>query len=71
MDEIIIKRMAYSPEDKPEEVVYTVKIAEMIAGNDIYDYNYYITEEDDYYQPKIGDNNFTMTTTKQNTYVSS
>jgi hypothetical protein len=70
MDEIIIKRMAYSPEDKPEEVVYT-KIPEMIAGNDIYDYNYYITEEDDYYQPKIGDNNFTMTTTKQNTYVSS
>lgn len=37
---------------------HTVKIPEMIAGNDIYDYNYYITEEDDYCQPKIGDNNF-------------
>ena len=48
MDEIITKRMVYSPECKPEE----------LAGNDIYDYNYYITEEDDYYQPKIGDDNF-------------
>lgn len=64
MDEIITKRMVYSPEGKPEEVVHTLKIPEMIAGNDIYDYNYYITEEDDYYQPKIGDNNITMNTTK-------
>jgi hypothetical protein len=61
--------MVYSLEGKPEEIIHTVKIPEMIAGNDIYDYNYYITnEDDDYYQPKIGDNNVTATT-KQNTYI--
>jgi len=41
----------------------------MIAGNDIYDYNYYITnEDDDYYQPKIGENNDTASI-KQNTNI--
>ena len=54
----------------------TVKLPHRDISIDIfdyaYDYNYYITEEDDdYYQPKIGDNNFTMNTTKQNTYISS
>jgi hypothetical protein len=69
MDEIIIKRTVYGPESKSEEIVHTVKIPEMIAGNDIYDYNYYITnEDDDHYQPKIGENNDTASI-KQNTNI--
>jgi hypothetical protein len=63
MDEIIIKRTVYNPEGKPGEIMHTVKIPERIARDDIYDYNYYITEDDDYYQPKIRDSNVTTTTT--------
>jgi hypothetical protein len=55
MDEIISKRVAYSPEGKLEGIKYT--------GIDrydyAYDYNYYITEDDNYYESNIGDHNVT------------
>jgi hypothetical protein len=63
MDEIISKRVAYSPEGKLEGITYTIKLPERIPGIDrydyAYDYNYYITEDDNYYESNIGDNNVT------------
>jgi hypothetical protein len=44
----------------------TVKIPERIARDDIYDYNYYMTEDDDFYQPKIVDSNVLLLSDKQN-----
>ena len=40
-----------------EKQCNTVKIPERIARDDIYDYNYYMIEDDDFYQPKIVDSN--------------
>jgi hypothetical protein len=63
MDEIISKRVVYNREGKLEGITRSIKLPEKIAGIDrydyAYDYNYDITEDDNYYDSKIGDNNVT------------
>jgi hypothetical protein len=72
MREIIGNRV-YSAKGKVEGIVHKAKLHERIAaGIDRdefdYDYNYDITEDDNYYEPKIGNNNCTSTTiTKHDT----
>ncbi|MFL6329100.1 MAG: hypothetical protein ACJ71I_16665 [Nitrososphaeraceae archaeon] len=68
-------RVVYSAKGKVEGIVQKAKLHERIAaGIDrddfAYDYNYDITEDDNYYKTEIGNNNDTNTTTitKHNTY---
>ena len=71
MDDIINKKEVYNPEGKLEGITHSVKLPERFAGIDrydyAYDYDYYVAEDDNYYGPKVVDNNDT-TTTKHNTY---
>ena len=68
MREIIANTVVYSAKGKVEGIVYKAKLHERIAA-DIdrdefaYDYNYDITEDDNYYEPKIGNDNYTSSTT--------
>ena len=64
MHEIFEKRTVYGPKGKLERIVYIATLPKTIAsGIDrhdfAYDYNYDITEDDNYYEPKIGNNNDT------------
>jgi hypothetical protein len=61
MHKIIDKRVVYNLNGKLETIVHTAKLPEKIAsGIDVYDfaydYNYDITENDSYYEPKIHNN---------------
>ena len=61
-------KVVYSAKGKVEDIVHKVKLHESIAaGIDkddfAYDYNYDITEDDNYYETEIGNNNDTNTTT--------
>jgi hypothetical protein len=67
-------RVVYNAKGKVEGIVQKAKLHERIAaGIDrddfAYDYNYDITEDDNYYKTEIGNNNDTNTTTitKHNT----
>jgi hypothetical protein len=67
MHEVIDKRVVYNLNGKLETIVHTAKLPEKIAsGVDGYDfaynYNYDITEDDSYYEPKIHNNNDNTTT---------
>lgn len=68
MREIIANRVVYSAKGKVEGIVHKAKLHERIAaGIDrddfAYDYNYDITEDDNYYETEIGNNNYINTTT--------
>ena len=68
MHEIIDDRVVYSTKGKVEGIVHTAKLHKRIAAeidrDDFsYDYNYDITEDDNYYETEIGNNNDTNTTT--------
>jgi hypothetical protein len=56
MHDAICKRAVYSPKGKLEGIVHTAKLPETIVGVDrydyAYDYNYDITEDDNYFEPK-------------------
>ena len=75
MHEIIDdSRVVYSAKGKVEGIVHKANLHERIAtGIDrddfAYDYNYDITEDDNYYETEIGNNNDinTTTITKHNT----
>lgn len=67
MHEIIDDRVVYSAKGKVEDIVHTAKLHKRIAAeidrdDFTYDYNYDITEDDNYYEPKIGNNHDTKTT---------
>jgi hypothetical protein len=61
-------KVVYSTKGKVEGIVHKAKLHERIAaGIDrddfAYDYNYDITEDDNYYETEIGNNSDTNTTT--------
>jgi hypothetical protein len=62
-------KVVYSAKGKVEGIVHKAKLHERIAAGIIdrddfaYDYNYDITEDDNYYETEIGNNNDTTTTT--------
>ena len=71
MHGIIDKRAVYTSEGKLERVIHTARLPDRFTANIdrhefAYDYNYDITEDDNYYEPKIHNNN--DNTTKHNTY---
>jgi hypothetical protein len=62
MYEIIDNRVVYNSKGKVEGIVHKAKLHERIAtGIDrddfAYDYNYDITEDENYYETEIGNNN--------------
>ena len=72
MHDIIDKRVVYNLNGKLETIVHTVKLPEKnVSGVDgydfAYDYNYDITENDSYYEPKIHNNSDNTTIDKHHT----
>lgn len=67
MRETVDKRAVYSPKGKLQGIVHTAKLCERITAgidryNFAYDYNYDMTEHDDYYETEIDNNNDNNTT---------
>jgi hypothetical protein len=70
MHDIIDKRVVYNLNGKLETIVHTAKLPEKnVSGVDgydfAYDYNYDMTEDDSYYEPKIHNNNHKHDTGKK------